>query len=718
MTQVYVVGVPDELAGEIPVAVTDGFNGEDQRTEQLKKAVHYGLGAAYAPFAILDLQKHLKRDAFPTTVSGKIQKNILRQWVAEYMKGASQVPAASNINSTASTSSRLRAFWAEVSGLQIGDISLDKSVHSFTDSMMLVQFSSLVYKVLGKRITMQQLHQHNTIQLQEKFLDMQQSTQAPVKQASSPSNSPFNTLSQVPVSDECLKKIQSSANERLQTLGLTMEHVEQIVPTTDLMTMMGRGGRKFTFNQRHSMFTKGKSVLELKEVMRQWITDHPLLRSTVVDAGMETDYYLVMKNTDAWMAHMFRDADTVDKVEDIKTYRLGEVPYDYVGTDGPLFRVTFLPVRDSNVIGLVVHVHHNMFDGLVLQKWYHNLFCRLTGTAGGLGSHPYQDWAAQYHTYRDSAEAAAATKWHVDRLRGISAAKSKVWPVQRSPQWFTGPDGGWTYKDARTGQPGERAPDGVAKSAGTQALTRMIDVPALSTLRAKYGVSPPMIAKAACALFNMHTLKCEEAIFASVESGRRWPLENQPGNHTKGVNVLEVDGPTMSAIVNRIRVGPWETAKSFLLRVQAEQVDIDKHADAPLAHILKGLKETTGTGEADAKLAYDLVLRQVFDWLPKISDRFSGPAATSNANNASDASPFGPLELLGRSDLGAVIFPSMPADGKMSIRLTWDSTHMGVSEASAAVSEMLNAAAWLADPVNIEEPVRNCDFSGRAVTHV
>lgn len=55
------VGVPDELAGEIPVAVSNGFNGENQRAEELKKAVHYGLGAAYAPFAILDLQRHLKR---------------------------------------------------------------------------------------------------------------------------------------------------------------------------------------------------------------------------------------------------------------------------------------------------------------------------------------------------------------------------------------------------------------------------------------------------------------------------------------------------------------------------------------------------------------------------------------------------------------------------------------------------------------------------------
>lgn len=186
------------------------------------------------------------------------------------------------------------------------------------------------------------------------------------------------------------------------------------------------------------------------------------------------------------------------------------------------------------------------------------------------------------------------------------------------------------------------------------------------------------------------------------------------GNHSKGVNVLEIDGPTMATIVNRIRVGPWETVKSFMLRVRAEQVDIDKYADAPLAHILKGLRETPGTGEADAELTYDLLQRQVFDWLPKISDRFSSPAASS----AGEATPFGPLELTGRSDLGVVIFPSMPTDGKMLLEVTWDDTQMGVTEASIATSEFLNAIAWLTEPVNLEEPVGNCEFSGRTVTRL
>jgi hypothetical protein len=711
-----VVGVPDELAGEIPVAVSNGFSGEDQRIDELKKAIHYGLGAAYAPFAILDLQKHLKRDAFPTTVSGKIQKNILRQWVAEYMKDARPESSVPSIDAEASTASQLRAFWADISGLQIGDISLEASVHSFTDSMMLVQFCALVFKVLHKQITMQELHQYTTIQLQAEFLDLQQPIQRPVERVSPSSSSPFHTLSQVPVSQDRLKKIGTSANERLQTLGMTLESVDQIVPATDLMTMMGRGGRQFTFNQRHSMYIQGKSLSDLKHLLRQWIADHPLLRTMVIDAGLETDYYLVMKTTDMWMAQMFRDGDTIDSVEDVKTHRLGENPYDFVATDGPLFRLTFLPVRDSDVVGLVIHMHHNMFDGISLQKWYNDLMCRLTGRTCALGSHPYQDWAAQYHAYRDTAEAAVATKWHVDRLRGISAAKNKLWPVQRSPQWFKGPDDGWTYKDGRPGELGARERVDGDNSVGTMGVTQVIDVPAILTLRAQHGISPPMVAKAACALFNMYTMKCDEAIFASVESGRKWPLEKLPGNHTKGANVLEIDGPTMATVVNRIKVGPWETARSFMLRVQAEQIDIDRYADAPLAHILRGLRETAETGEADAELTYDLLQRQVYDWLPRISERLSSPAASDN--EAKEAVSFGVLELTGRSDLGVVLFPTMPADGKMSLEVTWDDTQMGLSEANTAASEFLNAIAWLADPVNLEEPVLNCEFGKQEVTHL
>jgi hypothetical protein len=214
----------------------------------------------------------------------------------------------------------------------------------------------------------------------------------------------------------------------------------------------------------------------------------------------------------------------------------------------------------------------------------------------------------------------------------------------------------------------------------------------------------------------MYTMKCDEAVFASVESGRKWPLERLPGNHTKGANVLEIDGPTMTTVVNRIQVGPWETAKSFMLRIQAEQIDIDKYADAPLAHILKGLKETPESGEADAELTYDLLQRQVFDWLPRISERLSSPAATDG--EVKEAVSFGVLEFTGRSDLGVVVFPTMPTDGKMSLEVTWDDAQMGLSEASTATSKFLNAIAWLADPVNLEEPVRNCEFSKQAVTHL
>lgn len=153
-----------------------------------------------------------------------------------------------------------------------------------------------------------------------------------------------------------------------------------------------------------------------------------------------------------------------------------------------------------------------------------------------------------------------------------------------------------------------------------------------------------------------------------------------------------------------------------MLRVQAEQIDIDRYADAPLAHILRGLRETAETGEADAELTYDLLQRQVYDWLPRISERLSSPAASDN--EAKEAVSFGVLELTGRSDLGVVLFPTMPAGGKMSLEVTWDDTQMGLSEANTAASEFLNAIAWLADPVNLEEPVLNCEFGKQEVTHL
>ncbi|OCL08500.1 acetyl-CoA synthetase-like protein, partial [Glonium stellatum] len=85
-----VVGAPDDIAGEVPVAVLklSGNAAESSRRtiRSLQEIAMRELGPALAPQMFLDLQEDLRLEAFPSTLSGKQRKMELAARVREYLK--------------------------------------------------------------------------------------------------------------------------------------------------------------------------------------------------------------------------------------------------------------------------------------------------------------------------------------------------------------------------------------------------------------------------------------------------------------------------------------------------------------------------------------------------------------------------------------------------------------------------------------------------------
>src|ERR1700712_4134616 len=121
-------------------------------TQQLHKIALDMLGPGYAPSIFLDLQQDLKKPSFPMTISGKVRKTELREWTLDYLKNR---PSASDVSNqdcghVATTAELITTICSTITGVAIGDIPRDLSIHKIADSMMLIQFCFSVSKQLHK----------------------------------------------------------------------------------------------------------------------------------------------------------------------------------------------------------------------------------------------------------------------------------------------------------------------------------------------------------------------------------------------------------------------------------------------------------------------------------------------------------------------------------------------------------------------------------------
>jgi acyl carrier protein len=709
LEQAYVIGVPDELAGEIPIAVVQQTGTSILSGNDLKAMALSELTPGFAPALVLDVQRDLARDTFPTTTTGKVQKSVLREWVMAYLESAEK-PATEDGPSQQTLESQVASIWAHCSGQKPSDIDFNASIHTIADSMVLIQFTSQIRKTLQKNISMTDLVKFNTVTRISNFLaDKPLLTDCPTRPRVDLHHEALvpNTIhSQGP--NEGMQLAKDQAALHLAPLGFGWDDVEDMLPVSDCMKLMTRGGRKTSWNHRHSLVVRSCSTTEMLAVLRMWIERNPMLRTTHITSNEDLQLYIVMRPKDRWLDRQIATGSSVATIQEIPTYRLNDPSYDHVQVSGPLLKCTVLPVKNSNATGVVLHMHHVMFDGMVMHRWYQDLNQLLRGNYLPSALHPFRDFSLLYHMYRESREAREAVEFHVRELRGLGLMQKHFWPQQRAPRWFKGADQGWCHEDGSPSQPGERVPLDDDHSCGTMGLFYKVHLPFIRALKSKWELSPPMVAKAACALLNIYKTGAEEAVFVSDESGRSWP---SIGDNSTVVpptaSPLDIGGPTFQKTINRVRIQPGETTLQFLRRMQEKQRDIDRYCHAPLDGICRSLEQDTVHGAADVAAVRDILRRQLFDWLP---------TPPSNEDGEGKSVPSAEmLEVLSRSDLGLVWFPTLlPADDLL-LEVSWDDAQLKASEVYQAIEEFLCAMAWISNPANFDKPVTACEFNGHMI---
>ncbi|KAJ5157771.1 nonribosomal peptide synthase [Penicillium canariense] len=689
-----VVGAPDDIVSEVPVAVIETYDRKDRSFFQgLQSAVVRAMGRSFAPKLVLHLQDDLNREKYPTTTSGKIKKNVVKEWVAAYLAGSSTASSRAqtpNITETSTAPStpptiaatpkdenndihkELTALWSSVSGLDVPEIKTDMPIRTFTDSTMLIQFLQLAKKK-GWKLTLKDLLAANTIEKQARLLG---GTHTPQLSLGAPLESKTTTT-------VAIKKQRAAAH-----LGLHVDDIDELIPMTDLFRMLsldrpypGAWDLRIDFSVRRDL-----SADQIAAILETWLQRHELLRSVVAVVENEPPVYAVMHPSASWFKNQIINGPEVDDLKAVTEYQLD----DFVDSGyGPLCKMTILPLHSTSRCGMVLHIHHLLFDGMVMERWIRDLNHLFDGKPQ-LNWHPYREFAANYEAYRSTVDAEESVRYFVRKFSGIASAKDAVWDIHRVFQIL----------DQNYTPPESLGSNITPKRADPATLPkRFIHLPELTQMRSQFGISAPIIALAACALMNVRYTGASEAIITNLQSGRSWPTEDGPGS--SDISLLELSGPTLQNLPARIPVIPEDTVLDLLNRVRTEQDEMMLREHCPVKRVHE-LVSQGPNGVEDAAVLWELMTTQLFDWLLETYSQGSDDA----------------LELLRDTTLsrtGWVWFPRLSEGNVLHCNIHHADADLPVDKTNFIVEEYLCAVAWLADPVNVQKPISACRFDGYAV---
>ncbi|KAL8950727.1 MAG: hypothetical protein Q9222_003246, partial [Ikaeria aurantiellina] len=368
-----VIGIPDEVAGEVPVAVLRKISEQGPSNFQTRQRVSQDLGKIFSPQHIFDLHDDLGLTDFPRTTSGKIKKRELKIVVEEHLSRKSKQMQNGNLTTTIDT---LISFWARVTGRKARDISPDERADTFADSITMMQFCNLVSKDLHKTISVEDLVGDVSISNQAQILDSR-----PLKRKEEPAPS---TQRQGPPTAADIVHVHGSGSaaaqcrQKVEALllpyNLHWSDVEDIYPCRETVALMTRRTRLRNWNRRHAYHVRhGHSMEDVQRAITACLQQHPTLRSMILDHGTSFPLYIILRPSPHYLSLAITTHHEIAQPEDLPTYLLNSNDYDYAIPPGPLFRIMLVRILTTNTIGIIYSAHHTTFDAISLSLFTSDL---------------------------------------------------------------------------------------------------------------------------------------------------------------------------------------------------------------------------------------------------------------------------------------------------------------------------------------------------------
>ena len=676
-----VVGVPDEIAGEIPVAIIKKRPGQELDVSKLRAVLVKDLGPAWVPEEILRLED-LGLEDYPRTASGKVQKNKLREILRE-----KRTQAIESVEGESMLSILSRA-WHRLLSLPAGTLTPQTSVHEWADSLILARFSAALLRETGLLISLSELAEHASIEQQARLLSSRDTAQSSFADIVPKRDGPpgINDIAHVHGDEKRYQRTIQLCNETLAPLGLDWNEVQDVIPMNGTQETFVIYRRPQTSNHRHAWLCPGTSLQELETAIIGAVTHHPMLRSMALYFDSTTPFHATIRPSPTWWSHCLTVVPPIAKATDLPTLVYNDPNLDFACFPGPMFRFVLTHVSESNCAGLVYQGQHSVFDGISLPIFLEDLNTLLISPTKILKPHvPYKAWADSMYLLQDSALAQQSVTWQATRLHGISDHPEALFPKQIAPEWFKGNSEGWI--DITTGKPGPPRNPLDTDPVGVKGISAFGQLPDIQVLKVKHGIEGSQIVKAALAVVTTRCTGAEFAMFGQSQAGRSWPflldwqVERMPP-------AMDVDGPAVQGTLVRIPVRKEETVLEMMGRLQEEQKFLNKHAYAPMRQLVKAMNEAV-SGEGD--FFGDAFRRQIFNWLPV--------APEWNLEKLVN------MQVESRTDCGVLWNCIMMDQTTLKMNPTWDDAQLRRVEIEEMMAEILRVAEAFAMEENWEKTI-------------
>lgn len=547
------ISTTEGRTGQVPAAVTRSTISANEAMS-IRETVREAMGAGSCPDNFVSLAQ-LGLDDYPRTASGKVKRQQLAESVQRYVDQPGSL-MQSRPETETSTFRALKLAWARVLGLDASILSHDSQMADLADSITTTRLLGRLPKIFGKKVTLSEFVQAETLGQQAFLLDAKPKDKSEWQQNASGhpdilATSPRSTdppavedlvhLTENPDRFEATKKVIESA---LHPAGLTWNDVREVMPAHDMNYVSFLLGQMNRMNLRVSIVLKDVSVSKerLLDALEAVFTNNPMLASFEVldknDAGQDTLLHVVTAQPRQFLDRLvFRDGGTLDKVAQLKEFAASRMFPDCSDATypGPLTKVDVFLIDETSSVGFVLNsesncrkpsafvylmcitkltiwcqkiANHSIMDASFSQLVYEDLNTIFAHPDEALDPHlPYKAWADSYYTLSFTPAARAATHYQAQSLRDLASHRHAIWPAH--PPAYVLP------------RQINRPSDGTGK-----VYMRIVEAPGLNTLRNAHpeiGSSIPL--KAAMAMFLMRRTRHSHALFAHVEGLRGgWPF--------------------------------------------------------------------------------------------------------------------------------------------------------------------------------------------------
>ncbi|KAI4113619.1 MAG: hypothetical protein LQ345_005438 [Seirophora villosa] len=676
-----VVGVPDEVAGEVPIAVIKMTKDGTVSKSVLHDRVVKELGVTFALERVMDL-KDLAIDDWPTTATGKVRKVDIRQLVLDYL--ASESKASARDTARKATEAALTRLWARFMGIPENQISPTTSLEGMVDSVTVMRFRSQVKKELGKTFSLGELNANPSVTKQASVLDRQQQSvlrgnevaAEPARQGPPGLDDVVHARGDQTTFDD----IRHAAERKLDALGLSWdEDVEEILP---IYGYLQTWRKRLSIIFRIAFLSAKATVKQLRSAMETVLPAHGMLRTVLVETASDGQSWMMIRSSKRWFDLMIKDGGTLSTPEDLLSLDLS-YRNDGCTTDSqpvPLFFAKMCFIESTQSAGFVVYGDHSTYDAhSILSLFMEDLIRALNNPSTPLPPRPkYSLFANSYYNYRNSVPAQLNLDYHLSCHRGMSQRRAGLWPPETCRSVNAAPERSADHLLLK----GDMTP-------GLTGITKHIKIDMSTNQYLTVHKIPHAIAlKAAVAIYNTQRTGVPYALFSNLQMGRSYPfLDRAIAAHLP--DIMDMPGATMESALENLHLDPAEPLSALLHRMHARQRAQTVHAHYPAAALRERLP-----AEDAAFLAQHAAGRQTFNYNPVVA--------------ADPEAPLRNIQFAGHANVSIIWWCGMVDAGTVQMRITWHDEVLGVADAEAAMEGFERNLKWIVEGRNWGRGVGEC----------